>query len=363
VWLLKGFGLGGAERLLLEVLPWLDGVEVLPVAVDPRVTDLEPALRAAGLSPRSLGATTDADPSWIPRLRALLREVRADVVHVHHPLPGAGARIAALGTGVPVVYVEQGRWAAYHPASRIVNALTMPLDAVSVAVSEEVRASALRDPIGRFTARRFEVIQNGIDAHAVRRDAAPPPEPPVDLDGPTITAVTHLTPPKGVDTLILAASIARARGRATPVVIVGDGPLGPGLRTLAEDHGVGGDVRFLGVRADARSIMARSSVIVLPSRSEGLPLALLEAMALGRPIVATRVGGVPEAVVDEEEALLVPPDQPATLAGAIARLLDDPAMAASLGAAAQARVERDHSAQLCAQRLRRVYARVVRGGR
>jgi glycosyltransferase involved in cell wall biosynthesis len=114
------------------------------------------------------------------------------------------------------------------------------------------------------------------------------------------------------------------------LAIAGDGPLRPELERLAAESGVGDRVRFLGVRPDARALMGAADVVVMPSRWEGLPLAALETLASGTPLVATDVRGLRELVADGRDALLVPEDREA-LAGALRRLLDDPVLARRLG--------------------------------
>ena len=151
---------------------------------------------------------------------------------------------------------------------------------------------------------------------------------------PVVLAVGRLAPQKGFGTLLAAAARWRDRQPRPRVLIAGTGPLAARLATQAT--GLGVDAEFGGWSDDVPALLARADVFVLPSEWEGQPLVLQEALAAGRPIVATEVGGV-RALTGDDAAVLVPPGDPAALAAAILRVLDDPGLAASLTAAAQAR--------------------------
>ena len=142
LWLLKTFGRGGAERLILELLPYLEGCDVVPVATHVDRSSYVPEFRNAGLEPRSLGARSDFDPRWLPKLRSVARELRPDIVHVHAPVPAVGARIA-LRRSQPLVYTEHNLWEAYRGLTRLANALTYRRNDRTIAVSEAVRSSVV----------------------------------------------------------------------------------------------------------------------------------------------------------------------------------------------------------------------------
>ena len=168
-----------------------------------------------------------------------------------------------------------------------------------------------------------------------------------------ILSVGRLSHEKGQADLIRAFSSVRDRAR---LVIVGDGPDRPSLERLTRTLGLEHAVAFVGMRANVAPFYATADVFVLPSLSEGSPNALLEAMACSLPIVATRVGGVPEIASDGATALLVPPRQPLAMAGAIVRLLDDRVLAGQLGAAARRRVLADYTPEQRTTTLSRLYA-------
>lgn len=137
----------------------------------------------------------------------------------------------------------------------------------------------------------------------------------------------------------LVYALAKLRGRPFQALIVGDGPDRPAVEAELRRLGLAGAVDLAGEREDVAEILAASHVFVLSSRSEASPISVLEAMAAGLPVVASRVGGLPELVVDGETGLLVSPGDPEELATALACLLDDPTLRERLGSAGRARVE------------------------
>jgi glycosyltransferase involved in cell wall biosynthesis len=155
---------------------------------------------------------------------------------------------------------------------------------------------------------------------------------------PLIGTLARLVPQKGLDVLLEAFARVPPPAR---LVIAGAGTLRPVLEARAVMPDLVGRVAFLGPRADSAAVMAALDLFVLPSRWEGFGLVLLEAMAAGRAIVASRVSAIPEVVAEGETALLVPPDDPGALAAAIVALLDDPARRQAMGAAGRARVRQE----------------------
>ena len=138
-------------------------------------------------------------------------------------------------------------------------------------------------------------------------------------------------------------------------MIVGDGPLRGSLESEVLRLGIRDQVTFAGFRRHIAGMYSLMNMVVLPSLGEGLPVTLLEAMAMGKPTVATRVGGVPEVVQDGQEGIIVPPEDPASLRSAMARILDDDVLSEKLGRAAAVTVRRRFSAEALEQRTRQVY--------
>jgi glycosyltransferase involved in cell wall biosynthesis len=359
LWVYKVFDVGGAEQLLLEVLPnFGPSVEVIPVAVDGATGTMAVQYRNAGLSPIDLCASGPLDVSWVWRLHRLIRRLRPDLVHFHSPLPAALGRPILVATGVPIVYTEHNIWPNYSWATRWANVATYGMNDASLAVSAGVRSSQARTRVGRV-ARGTRIVRNGIDVEAVRGGA----EPPADLPHPVFGVVGHLRRLKGVDVFLQAARLVVAEMPEAMGIIVGSGEDEADLRILSTRLGVDASVDFLGYRSDARRLMRALDVFVVPSRHEGLPVALLEAMTLGRPVVATAVGGVPEVVRDGVNGLLVPPEDPAALAEGIVRLLRDHELASRLAARAVETVEESFTAARAGEQILAVYEQVLRARR
>lgn len=348
LWLIKGLGPGGAERLLVDHAARADGAGVsYEVAyLLAHKHHLVAPLAERGVPVRCLGTAGRRLPlAWAWRLRRLLAAGRFDVLHAHSPYPAAVARLAVLTLprrSRPVlVSTEHNVWPRHARLTRLANRLTFRLDGAHIAVSEEVRASVsprLRD--------RVEVVVHGIDVEGVQRQRAHRAGVRRELgvgDGDVLVGtVANLRRSKGYPDLLEAAlALSGETGLRLAFVAVGQGPLEARLRERCRTLGLDqSSFRFLGYREDAVRVAAGFDLFVLASIHEGLPIAMLEAMALGVPVVATRVGGIPEVVTDGVEGLLVPPARPDLLAEAIRTLAADAGRRAAMGAAAAERGSR-----------------------
>ena len=175
-----------------------------------------------------------------------------------------------------------------------------------------------------------------------------------------VLAAGRLAPHKDFGTLLRAAARWQRRDPVPLLVIAGDGPLAASLRAQAAADGV--PARFLGHRRDVPALLAAADVVAVPSRWEGQPLIVQEALRAGRPLVASRAGGIPE-LTGDDGAVLVPPGDPAALAGAVARLLDDPATAAAQATAARARAATLPAGTDAVDQVAAVYQRLARTAR
>ncbi len=336
--LTKTTALGGAERLLANALPHLDRRSFgYRLAACDAGGPLHVAWRETGLPFLRLPGRQPLDPRNLLALRRLLVRERIDLVHAHLPLPGVLARVAARGLPVRLVYTEHNVRAGYHPASWRLHAATYPWQHAVIAVSERVRQGAAA-AVGPIAAERTTLVPNGLDLASLDREAALPvgrPAPPRPEGAFLVLVPATLATRKGQDVLLRAIDLLRARSSAPlHVWLAGDGPARRSLAARARRLGIAGQVHFLGVRRDVFALMRAADAVVLPSRCEGHPLALLEALALGRPVLATSVGGVPEIVRAERTGLLVRAQDPAALAAALARLRRDAGLRARLGAEA-----------------------------
>ena len=266
-----------------------------------------------------------------------------DVVHNHSPVLAVAARLA--GRTVPadrrpvMMTTEHNTWGSYHWATRWANRLTSRADLATFAVTEEVRAS-LRGVAGE----RAEVLVHGIDIDRVVAAAAGHRATVRDglglrADEVVVGTVANLRAQKDYPTLLAAARLLVDRGVAFRLVAVGQGPLEREITSRRDELGLGDHVVLAGFRPDAVDVMAACDVFVLASAWEGLPVAVMEAAALGLPIVATAVGGIAEQF-GPTDALLVPPRDPVALAGALESVLADPCRRAELASAARSAAPR-----------------------
>ncbi|HEV2311342.1 MAG TPA: glycosyltransferase [Acidimicrobiia bacterium] len=324
LWLIKGLGPGGAERLLVEhaaigdhaaldydvayLLPWKD--------------QLVPDLEALGVTTHCLEVRSAADPRGMLRLRRLVRSLGVDVVHVHSPAVAAAARVALRGLHPRPAFVstEHNRWASHRRLTRLANRATIGLDDATVAVSEAVRSS-MGDHGDRATVVRHGIDLDRVRAHAASRDAVRE-ELGVADDEALLVTVANLRANKGYPFLLAAARAVLDHGRRVRFVAAGQGPLEGELRALHDRLELGDGFRLLGYVPDAARLTAGADLFVLASLHEGLPVAVMEALALGVPVVATDVGGLPELVEPDVSGLLVPSRDAAALAAAIETALE-----------------------------------------
>jgi glycosyltransferase involved in cell wall biosynthesis len=355
-------GWAGGERYLLALATDLDRKRFKLSVIVPDDGPLVARLHALGIETCRvrLNDRLVSPRAFLGLVRAL-QQLRPVIVHSHGARSNVYTRLAARYAGVPVVVstvhnslfdyeVAGWRRALYVLAERV----TSPLADRVVAVSQAIA----RDLVERYRidAARTVVVHNGIDAWAFRpaRDAATVrAEMRVPRGRRVIVMAGRMTPQKGWDVLLEAAARLTAVRDDLFWLLVGDGPLRAALTRRAGDLGV--RACFAGARADMADVLGCADVVVLASRSEGLPFTLLEAMALGKPVVATRVGGVPEVVEDGRSGRLVPPQDPAALASAVAAVLAAPD-AVAMGARGRARVETAFTLDAMVRGIERVYA-------
>jgi glycosyltransferase involved in cell wall biosynthesis len=373
--LYAGSGYGGAEKLALEFARRLDPTRyrswLCTIRLDDPSRDASRQSDARDLSERGVRwvglqerAPTLASPHGWWRLLTLLTRERIDVVHAHMPRASVPGAIAARLARVPVVVShEHGSTLSGKRMRPLLDReVVARLSTIMIAVSEYDRQNLIaREGIA---SERIMVLHNGIDGRLGDDSAGPPPGLERPPGVPLIGAVGRLFAQKDYANLVRAVAVLRERGRALRCVILGDGPQRAQLEALISQIGVGDSVRLLGRRDDVGQVLRAFDVAVLSSVWEGTPLAGLEYMAAGRPIVATAVGGVPEMLRDGVDGILVPPRDHVALADGIARVLDDPELAARLGASAQARQAESYELDGVVRRLEGIYDELlVRQGR
>jgi glycosyltransferase involved in cell wall biosynthesis len=332
---------GGAQTCVAQLLPALSGSFDVAVAAfgDGPLRAAAAAAGARWIELRHVRrAIGPRDMLGLVELVRVIRRDRPAIVHAHSSKAGVLARLAAALCRTPVIVFTAHGWAfkaepglrarLYLWADRLVARFTTAV----VCVSETERREGLA--AGTCRPDRTVVIRNGIE---LERPRSRPQEPA----RPLLVSVGRLKAPKDFQTLLEALSLLG--GVAFDTVIVGDGPDRAALEATAAHLGVNDRVTFAGTRDDVEALLASSSCFVLSTTSEGLPISILEAMAAGLPVVASRVGGVPELVEDGVTGLTVPPRNPAALAEALRGLLADAGLRERLGAAGRLRAERAFS--------------------
>jgi glycosyltransferase involved in cell wall biosynthesis len=328
---------GGAQTYVAELVPALVADYDVTVAAHGD-GPLEEAVRRAGARYHPLRHVRRSISPWrdvlgLLELLVLMRRLHPQVAHANSSKAGILGRFAAWLARVPIRIFTVHGWAfaaapglerlLYLWAERLAGHLT----STTICVSEADRDAGIA--AHTCAARTSMIIRNGIDAKS-RPRARPDDDPPV------IVSVGRLQAPK--DPLTLVRAIGQLRDDRVRAIVVGGGPDRPAVERELARLGLT-TVDLVGQRADVADLLAEAQVFVLATRSEGLPFSVLEAMAAGLPVVASRVGGVPELVVEGETGFLVPPADPSALAGALDGLLADPDLRERLGAAGRARVE------------------------
>ena len=347
LWLVKGLGHGGAERLLTLMAPKIraSGVDLDVAYMLPGASVYVDDFEQQGISTICLDARRTAEIRWVLNLRRLLRTSAYDLIHTHSPVPAVAARLVHRAE-VPIVHTEHNLWERYHRLTFAANAATYHRNAVALAVSDGVAASI--SPPRWARARRYPPVRtllHGVNPEDARLGPGARREARERLGlhpaVPVIGNVANLTPKKDHAGLLDAVDRLRHRFPDIVALVVGTGPLDHELRADAARRGLDRNVIFLGRRDDVLEILPALDVFVLSSRFEGLPISMLEAMVSEIACVVTSVGGIPEALRDGEEGLLVPPGDPGALASALEQVLANPDRRREMGIAGSQRVRAD----------------------
>ncbi|MER3408631.1 MAG: hypothetical protein C4306_00650 [Thermoleophilia bacterium] len=348
---------GGAERLAAMIAARLDRkrFESTVCATRP-VYEPHPDLAASGTRLLVLERRRKGDlAAWRPLL-SLLRNERIDVLHAH--MFGANVWGTTFGrlARVPVVIAHEHMWSFQgEPLRRLMDRHHIGrLATVVLAVSRDCRRKMIE--IEGLDRDKVLYLPNGIPplrpTSAGRRVRA---ELGISEDDPVIGSIAVLRREKAIDLLLVASEELRRRFPRLRVLVAGDGPERPSLERLARDLGLEKVVTFLGYRDDVAEVLAALDVVVSTSSFEGSPLALLEAMAAARPIVATAVGGVPDLIEHGVHGLLVSPGDSHEVSEAVASLLEQPEWGRRMGEAARERQCREFDIDVMVRRLEDLY--------
>jgi glycosyltransferase involved in cell wall biosynthesis len=361
-------GVGGLEEHLLTVLRGAERHSFSVAMCGPKEILKHVTTRGVATIEWSARAPWDMVAAW--RLAGALRRSHISLLHIHDPRAGLIGRIVARLLRIPVVYTvhvppylyaKPGPGGLRRSGYRAIEGfLNKRLTDKVIYVSRRVRDDAVA--IGAAPSSSI-VVENGIDLtkwsasvdrNAVRRGLATP------TDATLVVTVGRLTPQKGIDVLLQALSETPAASGTVHAWIVGDGPEYRTLKDQVQEKNLGDRVRLLGQRADVPALLAASDIFVLPSRYEGMPLAVIEAMASGLPCIVTRIGGNPELVEDGRTGWTVAPDDSNALAERLSKLIADPALRRAMGAAGRARAQK-FASSVMVERLFDVYRRLLAG--
>lgn len=346
---------GGAERALVQLVTRLDRRRWQPAVycLSPGGVLVEELINS-GIPVVCLGARSVWNIGVLFRLTRELRQLQPALLQTFLFHANIVGRIAGWRAGVP--YIVSGiRVAEKRTRTHLwLDRVTERLVDRHVCVSQGVADFSAR--VARLSPEKLHIIPNGVDAclfaDAQPCDLAPLGIPPGNR---TLITVGRLDPQKGLQFLIEAMETVVAQDRNIHLLIVGEGPQRPILEQDIRDRQLGQHVHLLGQRSDVPQLLQACDAFVLPSLWEGMPNAVLEAMAAGLPVIATRVEGVSELVTDGETGLLVDSGSATSLATAITMLLRDTDRAREMGTAAQRRTRSEFSWEKMTAAYERLY--------
>ncbi len=356
---------GGSQEALVRLLTRLDRGRFEPAAVCMKNGDtlLAGELRSSGIPVFDLNLTGRGGIAGLWRFFALLETLRPAILHAWLFHAVVVSRIAGRMAGVPIVISARRNVNLGSPLRELVNRMTAGLNDRVIAVSEAARRVEISR--GGVAPEKTVVIPNGVDPLAFGR---PTPQagararnalglPPHSI---LIGYVGRLHASKGVDDLLRAFPPVLRRFPGARLLLAGEGDERPRLEQLSSAIGIAGAVHFLGDRADVPLLLEGLDVFVMPSREEGMPNAVLEAMAVGLPIAATSAGGTPELIEHGRSGLLVTPGDVAGIAESIISLVADRARATALAAEARARASASFTIGAAVRRTEALYEELLR---
>ena len=357
--LIETNGPGGAERMLASVATELQAAGIRNVLIAPAEGEgwLQRELAGTGVELESFRLERPISPASARRLTTILQRHRVTLAHSHEFTMAVYGSWAARQAGVAHLFtMHGGRYYAERLRRRIALRVAASLSGAVVAVSESLAQHLSQDLWLR--ASRIITIPNGVreapaTPSSLHRELALPDEAVL------VVAVGNLYPVKGHRFLLEALGLLRSTLPHLHVAIAGRGELEGALRAGAAELGVADRFHLLGLRADVGNVLAGANVVVLPSLSEGVPLALLEAMLAARPIIATAVGEVPTVLDQGRAGILIPPGDATALADALRDLHADSRRARQLSVAALTRATEHYTLARMMERYVALYASVL----
>lgn len=350
----------GAEKVALSIAKYINGGRFKPVVCALKGGRLLNEFLALNIPVYILDKKKGVDLSIIPKLFRILRTEKIKIVHSHNFSPNFWGRVIGKTARIPVLISTE------HTVATVKTKLHKTIDYILskvtdkiIAVSNRVRDSHIEEE--GIISDKFITIYNGIepwnsnykaiesDRHRLLKEFS------ISPNNYIITTIGRLEPPKGYVHLLESIPMVQNIYPQGYFLIVGDGTLKTELETLADRLGVRKKVYFAGYRSDVRDILAVSDLCVIPSIREGFSVTLLEAMSVGKPIVATDVGGNAEAIINGESGIIIQPGDPVALANGIMEVLKDRKVAEEMGIKAQKRFEEFFTMQKMIDKTERLY--------
>ncbi|HLC41022.1 MAG TPA: glycosyltransferase [Methylomirabilota bacterium] len=371
LWLIDSLTLGGAESLVAEFTGALDPRRLsVQVCCLTSIGDnpIEEELWARKVACTNLNSRHLRDIGALRRLVGLVRRERFDLIHAHLTYAAIWGALVSRFTKVPLLttlHVKPSTdpvWSREGLRHRLMCMLLSVWCARVLAVSNSLRRAYVET--NRIKAEKLIVVHNGVNCRATKSVTAPQGlslrrSLGIREDAPLVTTVSVLREGKGVEVLLEATRQILAHHGDVSFLVVGDGPMRKNLEDVALASGVGDRVHFLGFRRDIPTILRASDLFVLPSLEDAFPTVLMEAMAAELPIVATRVGGVPEIIDAPATGRLIPAGDADALGRAVIDLLGRPEERTAMGERARRRAEDHFSIEVWLERLMAVYLDVV----
>ncbi len=353
--------IGGAEMLLLNMLKRYQPHHQIEIAYFTE-GPLREDVTAMGIPVHRISTRGLKDPLAFLRLFQVIRRFKPDVIHTHLTKSDVTGQMMGFMGGVPVRVVSlhnNDTWRTKPLFSNLMRMIVSPAQKY-IAVSEAVRDFIVEN--SHYPADKMLVIENGIDLDRFDPASVAPYDRAqwgISPDAPVIAIIGRLQPQKAHTVFLEAAALIKNEMPDVRFVIVGDGDLRAELEAKRDELGLQQQVIFAGIIRDIPAVLAAADILTFSSDWEGLPVALLEGMAMEKPVVSTAVGGVPLVVQDGVNGLLVAPRQPQKLAGELLRVLRDPELASRLGLAARGTIAERYSAGIMHDRILALYSSLL----
>lgn len=365
---------GGSSRVLLDIARSFNrdnfSIKIISGLTMDAQEDLDKFSRETGVEiifENSLRRDINIflDIAALFKIKRILKKEKPDIVHLHTSKAGFIGRIAAKFAGVPVCFYMPHGHIFYGYTNFVLTKIYIMLERFGAGFCNAIITLSdveARDFLARNIAEKdkFFTIHNGIDLKGYQAIDANKlkelrNEVKLGVSAPVITVISRLEPVKGLEIFLQALGEVVKTIPQFMALVVGSGRLREGLEEKAKALNLEGKIRFLGYRTDIKEIISISDIIVDPALNEGLGLVILEAQALGKPVLATRVGGIPEVIIDNQTGILVPAGDFKSLAGEMIRLLRDAELAARLAREAKKRIELEFSKDKMISRLVELY--------